>query len=131
MASWAGSILRYLPWVVLIANMILCWSFLRVENGLVSLASRYKAIHILVLVVMFVAVNAALYLSWNAVGADFISGLQGRYFLPLLVALIPIVAMRKRLVLASARFEGVYFVAAELLVLSATASALLHRYFLA
>ncbi len=31
----------------------------------------------------FAAIHAALYLTWNVVGADYVQGVQGRYFLPL------------------------------------------------
>jgi uncharacterized membrane protein len=119
------------PWAVLLGNITLILSFLLIENRLASLPALYKAGYLCLFVMIFLGINLLLYLSWNAIGADIISGLQGRYFLAMLIALIPIAAMRRRMVLPATGYEGLYFGVAELLVLSAAAFALLHRYFLA
>jgi uncharacterized membrane protein len=38
-----------------------------------------------ILVALFGAIHAALYLTWNEVGASYVQGVQGRYFLPLAI----------------------------------------------
>lgn len=38
-----------------------------------------------VLVVTFAGIHGALYVSWNPVGHDFVTGVQGRYFLPMAI----------------------------------------------
>ena len=42
-----------------------------------------RAASLLAAVAAFGAVHGALYLTWTPIGAEFVQGVQGRYFLPL------------------------------------------------
>jgi uncharacterized membrane protein len=48
-----------------------------------------------VLVLSFLAITGTLYLTWNILNNNFVDGIQARYFLPLMVLLIPLVKLRK------------------------------------
>ncbi len=60
-----------------------------------QISKKGKQLVALLAAVYFLAASAALYVYYSPVGFGIIYGLQGRYYLPIAFALIPIVRMRK------------------------------------
>jgi Predicted membrane protein len=58
--------------------------------------TRLAVIQTLVFIVSLIAVAGALYIAWTPVGRNWVDGIQGRYFLPLIPLLIPIFMVIKR-----------------------------------
>lgn len=60
-----------------------------------SLNLYQKIYFSLVALGLFGAITAALYLTWTRPGSDQVAGLQGRYFVPVLAILIPVITSNK------------------------------------
>ncbi len=74
----------YYVYSVLIFLLIFAWSWLKVDFEKVSFSSVYPFIlNLLVIVATIVSVFLVLYVSWTPVSAGYISGVQGRYLIPI------------------------------------------------
>jgi len=99
-----------------------------------TIRGRFTAAHrwlaALVPVGIFVALHLLLYLSWTPVGAGVLEGMQGRYFVPVAMLLVPWLAMRTRFVLAvrTAR-ASLLLVLAQVAIASSTLVVLVGRYY--
>lgn len=98
--SW--SYYRFPEWIVLLNFLTLTIILLR--EKVVSITTRFALISAASLVVYILAVTAGMYLTWTTLpfvlgeNAKYVAGLQGRYFTPLLLLLIPCAAyLQKRL----------------------------------
>lgn len=115
--------------ILVLAYVALIWSFALIESRLSALGPAFKAIQVGLVALVFFMINVLIYLSWNPVGARIIEGIQGRYFLPLLVAAIPIASMRRRFVFKIGQNTGLYLGAIQLVVLAVSAATIYSRYF--
>ncbi len=57
---------------------------LAVFHNPLEVPSENRWLPVCIAVSVFLLINTSLYLQWNPVGADYIDGIQGRYFIPLL-----------------------------------------------
>ena len=57
---------------------------------------RLAVVQTLVFIASLVAVAGALYIGWTPVGQNWVDGIQGRYFLPVIPLLIPIFMVIRR-----------------------------------
>ena len=80
-------------WVytVSVINIALALVFASTRERSKSIARGYRVGLISLMVLYFVGVNAAMYITYSPVGSEIFYGVQGRYFLPLLV-LLPLLA---------------------------------------
>lgn len=60
------------------------------EASKTKMTNNLKYQSLLILFLGYLAIHFLLYLSWNPVGNSYISGIQGRYFLPFVALLLPI-----------------------------------------
>ena len=76
---------NYLPFPVIFGLFLLTIiSALRKEKGSVQHSKAWKPMLLCIAFIMSVALSFTVYLLWDKVGANFISALQGRYFIPIL-----------------------------------------------
>jgi len=101
--SW----IRYsLPIMSVIAAYIILLLSLLISTSakLTSLISRRIRLSFgFVLIGSMLAISTILYVIWTPVGAPVVAGIQGRYFLPLVPLLIPIVSSQKLRLVASSK----------------------------
>jgi uncharacterized membrane protein len=76
---------NYLPFPIILGLLILTIiAALKKEKNENIKANLWKFSLLSIAFIISVALSFTLYLQWDKVGADFISGLQGRYFIPVL-----------------------------------------------
>ncbi|MGK0363583.1 MAG: putative membrane protein [Saprospiraceae bacterium] len=76
---------NYLPFPVIFGLLLLTIiSALRKEKIENPISTKWKPALLSIAFIISVALSFTLYLQWDKVGSDFISGLQGRYFIPVL-----------------------------------------------
>ncbi len=85
---------------VLLAYFLLVVAFLHRDKDFEEVPELRKlsAIYTMVFAIALVSVAGALYILWTPVGASQVSGIQGRYFIPILPLLIPCFALLGRVV---------------------------------
>mgnify|MGYP003296802774 CR=1 FL=1 len=83
-----------IPTLTIIGFMILVVLSIFFENNKVELNWKQKTWTILMFLFAVVLVLLALYVSWTPVGADQVQGVQGRYFLP--VILLPLICFSQK-----------------------------------
>lgn len=59
-----------------------------VENNVNVLNKKEKALSLLIVFGIFVIIVVGFYITWTIVGAEYITGVQGRYFLPIGIILL-------------------------------------------
>ena len=74
---------NYLPApFLLLSLLLLLWAIFRREKKYISLPKMWKSTVLFIVLIISVLLSVTLYAVWNKVGADFMNGLQGRYFIP-------------------------------------------------
>lgn len=109
--------------IVLLAAVFVSWERgSKQSNGGKSAKSRGMGIipsvcMLLICLLIMILVGVSLYLQWTAVGADRIAGIQGRYFLPILTALMLSIYEIKSIIPASISANRSVLVRSSLFVL--------------
>jgi uncharacterized membrane protein len=102
--TWGDSIIRSLigtfgwgdtplaEWIVMVGYLGLLFTYIVSTTGKFKawLDKKQKLILALVIVGYWLAANAALYVYYSPVGFKIIYGMQGRYFLPIVLLLLPL-----------------------------------------
>lgn len=113
-----------------VINLALAALFATKSDKLPPLALRGKLLLLAILLGYFAAVNAAMYVAYSPVNFDIFYGVQGRYFLPLLIA-VPIL-MSGSFVLAASEWrrmnKGIVLTAAMIAILAI--GVVIQRYYL-
>ena len=78
------------PNFLIVAYILLIFSSIFLEENKVALSKGEKIWMIILFVCMVVLIQIGLYIEWTGVGADVVAGVQGRYFLPILI--LPLLA---------------------------------------
>lgn len=117
-------------WVMLLymAGLVVTAMY-QLGRGLV-LSLWQKALMLGMFLASSVASITALYLNYTPVGAHVVEGVQGRYFMPYVVALISIFTGRKKVLDISERTIGMMVTCLIVLVLSTALVAIVIRYYL-
>jgi uncharacterized membrane protein len=126
--GWLDTVLPL--WLRLLALADLCVALLSIDGICRGARAFYRWVSALVPLGIFLAINLLLYLSWSAIGARVIDGLQGRYFLPVAALSIPLLTTRKHLIVKMDDLRlRACLAAAQVVILSSTLVVLLHRYY--
>jgi len=127
--TWKGI---HLPmWVVSLVYLNLILAFAATQNVPIKPRkvlglSRYGPV--LILVMTSILIYVALYVSFNVVGREQIEGVNGRYFTPLILLLIPAIAFsnrQKKLLVLNHEKVKQYFVISTLFILIFTCSVIM------
>ncbi|HEU5005129.1 MAG TPA: DUF2142 domain-containing protein [Candidatus Saccharimonadales bacterium] len=85
-----GAGMLQLPvWVNYLTILSLSWYALAPDKRFPSITHRTKSVFVIIAVIFAGAVSLLLYTNWTPVGEEKIEGLQGRYYLPIAMVLIP------------------------------------------
>lgn len=82
-----GSFTIFVPNIVIIIYSYLCLLSPFLEENKITLNKYHKLIIFLIIIIIYLLVETALYMTWTGVGASIIDGVQGRYFHPILLLL--------------------------------------------
>jgi hypothetical protein len=80
------------PWIVSLLFLLSLGCALLINSTSSMLSRRLRTVFVLVFVAGYVVTIASIYISYAPVGADQVSGVQGRYFIPLALLLLLAVA---------------------------------------
>lgn len=94
MGSYLGWLEINIPLITIIGFIILVMLSIYFENNKVALNWKQKIWTILIFIVGVILVLMALYVGWSSVGADEVAGIQGRYFIPII--LLPLLCLSKK-----------------------------------
>lgn len=94
LGSVLGSYSIYLPGVLLFSSFAVLVTLFIQRDERVELKKYDRMIFITVFATIIVLIFTSLYLQWTVLGSEIIDGIQGRYFLPILL-LIPVMLSRK------------------------------------
>lgn len=94
MGSYLGWLEINIPLITIIGFIILVMLSIYFENNKVALNKKEKIWTMLIFIVGVVLVLMALYVGWSSVGADEVAGIQGRYFIPII--LLPLLCLSKK-----------------------------------
>jgi len=82
-----GAFVFNLPDVITLMTLAMMIVLFAQGGDHLDVKKRDKTICLVIFLVIFVLILTSLYLQWNVVGANTISGVQGRYFIPILTLL--------------------------------------------
>ena len=91
-----GSFSFYLPYAIFPLSYAVAIILFAQRDESVKLKKYDRTIFLSIFVVIMVGIFTSLYMQWTAVGAEVIDGIQGRYFLPILM-LVPVIICRKKI----------------------------------
>ena len=80
------------PWIISLFFLLSLACALLIDSTSNVMSRKFRTIFLLVFVAGCVATIASLYISYTPVGADQVSGVQGRYFIPLTLPLFLLLA---------------------------------------
>ena len=116
-------------WTVLLqANALLLALMYQMGRG-IALFRRQKLLIAALLFVSALGIITSLYVGYTKVGANYVGGLQGRYFIPISVLLILLFTGRKIVLSISEKSMGILMSSATLITLSVTSITLFIRYY--
>jgi uncharacterized membrane protein len=126
-ASWLG--LHTILWSVMVSYALLAFGVLELsDKRLVTLVKQQRLILIAVAVITFLVIDTTLYLYFSTVGAKIITGLQGRYYLPILILLALVIKNKTTFIQVSKRSVGKFILLGSLVPYAVFCVLLAHGY---
>lgn len=89
---------------------------------------RLRTVFAAVLVLSVIVLTTILYLTYTTLKGHFVDGLQARYFLPLMVLLIPLAKLRRHKVLHIQTYPTLYLAGSSALLILSTGM-MIHRFY--
>lgn len=88
-----GSFSFHLPDILFFISFAICVLLFAQRDETLKLKKFDRAVFISVFTIVVILIFTSLYIQWTTVGAEVIAGVQGRYFLPILI-LIPVMVVK-------------------------------------
>jgi len=121
-----------LPFLVVVLAYVLVFIVLLSDETISKLKDwrRLKTVSAIVLFLTFFSITAILYITYNVHNNHFVDGIQARYFLPLMILLIPLAKLRKSHVLRLQAKPTLFLVGSTLLLIISLLM-MIHRFYYA
>lgn len=126
-ASWLG--LHTILWSVMVSYGLLAFGMLELsDKRLVTLVKQQRLILVAVAVATFLVIDTTLYMYFSTVGAKIITGLQGRYYLPILILLALVIKNKTTFMQVSKKDVGKFILIGSLVPYAVFCVLLAHGY---